>query len=74
MATYLVTIPIAGHLMVEVEATSESEAKDLAFDEATLDQHLGNWEMLDRFNQGNVCYCPSPWAVEVERVEDEETP
>ena len=27
-----------------------------------------SWEMLETFGRGNVCYCPSPWSVEVEEV------
>ncbi len=69
MAVYEVLIPMAGHLVIAVEANSEEEAKDKAYDQATI-EHLENWEALECFNQGNVCYCPSPWEVEVIKTED----
>lgn len=61
---YSVLVPIAGHAHVTVEADDEESAIDLAMQEVTTD-HLEDWEALRRFNQGNVCYCPSPWEVEV---------
>ena len=78
MKTYSVMIPMAGHLSLTVEAESKDDAKGKAFDVAgkaldkmlTDDDESGaefqNIELLDQFNQGNVCYCPSPWEVEVE--------
>lgn len=73
---YSVTIPMAGHLVVEVEATTEDEAIALAIDEATID-HLDRWEIVEQFIQGNVCYCPRPWEVTAEDVgpaDDEANP
>lgn len=61
--TWYVTLPIAGHAYLSVEANSEEEAIEKAFGEVTL-THIENWEALDRFNQGNVCYCPHPWEAE----------
>ena len=71
MPVYSVVIPMAGHLVVEVQAKDEEEAKEKAFGEATLD-HLEEWEALTQFNKGNVCYCPSPWEVEVIQVGDDD--
>lgn len=68
--TYTVTIPIAGHVAVTVQAENEKDAISLACDIA--DQGEVEWESLDRFHQGNVCYCPPPWEIEVvEEQEDE---
>ena len=61
---YSVTIPIAGHVIVAVEAENREEAETIAFDEATL-YDIEDWELLKQFNQGNVCYCPSPWEIQV---------
>jgi hypothetical protein len=61
---FTVTIPIAGHLIVDVEAETEERAKEEAFNKATLDD-IEDWEALNKFNQGNICYCPSPWEVEI---------
>lgn len=69
MTTYLVTIPIAGHAEVEVEAENEEDAIEaaLASDDLTIDA-IVSWEALDAFNQGNVCYCPQPWNAEAQEV------
>lgn len=64
MAEYTVTIPIAGHLIISVEAESASAAVEKAMDEATI-EHLDSWEQLEQFHQGNVCYCPRPWELTV---------
>lgn len=67
MKTYIVTIPIAGHLRFEVEAEDEEsaieKASDMDHEKAELE-----WEQLSRFNQGNVCYCPSPWEITAEEI------
>jgi len=65
MAVYNVIIPIAGHAYKSVEADSEKEAIELAMSEVTIDD-IDEWEALTRFNQGNVCYCPSPWEAKAE--------
>ena len=69
--TYGVTLPIAGHAFVEVEAESEEAAIEAALNTVTS-KHLESWEALEQFNEGNVCYCPSPW--EAEAVEHDEQP
>jgi hypothetical protein len=66
-----VTVPMAGHLYVEVEAATEEEAIEKAFDEATLDD-LESWEAVRQFNKGNVCYCPHPWETEAQEFDDGE--
>jgi len=71
MATYSVTIPIAGHVVLEVEASSEKEAIDKGMQEATI-EHIGEWDCLNQFNSGNVCYCPTPWEAEAELQDDDE--
>lgn len=71
---YQVTIPIAGHAFLTVEADSEEEAIELAMGEVTIDDFEG-WEPVETFIQGNVCYCPQPWSVDVRdmgEVEDAE--
>lgn len=60
MPTYNVTLPIAGHAFVEVEADSEEAAIEAALDAVTRDD-IEEWEALREFNRGNVCNCPSPW-------------
>lgn len=67
MKTYIVTIPIAGHLSFEVEAEHEEDATKKAWE---MDHCHGEltWEMLSRFHDGNVSRCPSPWEVEAEEI------
>lgn len=64
MRTYSVTIPVAGHITVAVEAENQEEAKKKAFEvEVTADQ-IDEWTTLESFVSGNVCHCPSPWKIE----------
>jgi hypothetical protein len=70
LKTYQVTIPIAGHAFLTVEAESEKEAKEKAFDEVRLDD-VDDWEALEQFNRGNVCYCPSPWEIDICEIDVE---
>jgi hypothetical protein len=65
MAKYSVLIPIAGHIRVEVEADSEDAAIEAALESDDL--HLDNtedWQAIEAFSQGNVCFCPRPWNAE----------
>lgn len=68
MKTYGVLIPIAGHAYIEVEADDVEEAEEKAFMEIKQ-EHIEDWDLLRAFNRGNVCYCPSPWEVEVGEIE-----
>lgn len=65
-----VTVPIAGHAFLEVEADTEEDAISKAIEETGL-QHIGEWEALEWFNRGNVCYCPQPWEAEAECLDEE---
>ncbi len=65
MPNYNVLLPIAGHASVQVEAESEDDAIEKALEEVTID-HVETWEALKRFHLGNICYCPTPWEVEVD--------
>jgi acyl-CoA reductase-like NAD-dependent aldehyde dehydrogenase len=65
VTTYNVTLPIAGHVYVTVEADSEEEAIERALETAADSKEL-EWETLRHFNRGNVCYCPTPWDAAAE--------
>jgi len=67
MKQYTVIIPIAGHVTVSVEAENEDDAKEKAFEMDLADSGVADleWETLTKFNQGNVCFCPRPWEIEV---------
>lgn len=70
MKTYQVTLPIAGHAFVDVEAESEEDAIAKAHDEVTRDD-IGEWEVKEDC-RGNVCCFPSPWHVEVQCIDEED--
>jgi hypothetical protein len=63
--TYIVTIPMAGHISFEIEAEDEEAAIALAWDQDPSSGEL-TWEMLDSFGRGHVCHCPQPWEVTAE--------
>ena len=65
MKEYEVTIPIAGHIFVNIMAENKADAIEKAERGEYVDEDM-EWETLSRFNQGNVCYCPSPWEIEAE--------
>lgn len=67
MNTYIVTIPIAGHITFEIEAETPAEAESKAWELPTEEGEV-SWEMLENFGRGNVCSCPSPWEVSVEEA------
>jgi hypothetical protein len=71
MKTYRVTIPIAGHIVFDVEAEDEAAATTAAFNEDVAKGELG-WEMLESFGTGNVCHCPYPWETEVEEIDSDD--
>lgn len=69
-----VTLPIAGHAYLTVEADSEEEAIERAFMEVEVSD-IEDWGALKQFTEGNVCYCPHPWEAEaVDETPDETTP
>jgi hypothetical protein len=67
MKNYSVTIPIAGHVYIEVEAENEEDAKNKAFENCP-DGDI-EWDALESFNTGNVCHCPAPWEIEITEEE-----
>jgi hypothetical protein len=69
MPIFNVTIPIAGHAIVEVFADDQNAAIEKAL-ENIQQRDIESWEALSKFNQGNVCYCPKPWEIEIEEVEE----
>lgn len=69
MAIWNVTLPIAGHAFLTVEADDEGAAIEAALGEVTLSD-IEDWEAMETFSQGNVLYCPRPWDASAER-EDE---
>ena len=68
MPYYAVTLPIAGHAYLEVEADSEEAAIEKALSEIMID-NIETWEAVEQFNQGNVCYCPRPWEASAKLIE-----
>lgn len=70
MKIWNATIPIAGHVSLEVEAATKEEAQEKAFMTDLAKDGYVTWEALDSFGKGNVCHCPSPWSVEVGFLEE----
>jgi hypothetical protein len=69
MKTYTVTVPIAGHIVLEIEAESAAEACEAALSSEQLTaDNIETWEALEAFNTGNVCHCPSPWKITAEET------
>lgn len=61
MATYNVAVPIAGAIHIQVEAKSEAEAKEKAWErinEEGEDAGDVEWEFFDVITEGNVSHAP----------------
>ncbi len=58
MKRYQVSLPFTGYFLLEIEASSADEAKEIAFDKSlslSEDIHLiGEWEIHDKVVEGNV--------------------
>lgn len=67
---YKVTVPIAGHAIIEVRAENKEAAIDNAL-KNVQEEHIADWEALPRLHEGRVCYCPYPWEAEAEVVDDD---
>lgn len=55
-----VLLPMAGHVLVTVEAESKDAAIVAAFDADISLKNIEDFEVLKQFTKGNICYCPSP--------------
>lgn len=69
MKKYAVYVPIAGYIHKEVEADSEQEAIDLAFDEGYEYEDIVELDMYDSIVEGNVCHVTNS-DVYAEEIED----
>jgi hypothetical protein len=70
--SYSVTLPIAGHIHLEIEAASAQVALTKALEMIIPPDADVEWQVLTRFNQGNICYCPSPWEATITNEDGEE--
>jgi hypothetical protein len=68
LKTYSVTIPIAGHVIVEVDAEDKKSAIEEAFKVRISTKDIDQWVMLKSFNERGFCHCPGPWDAEAEEV------
>lgn len=58
---FVVSIPIAGAIHVEVDAVSESDARTRAWDRVNDEGEAAGdveWEFFDEICEGNVCHAP----------------
>lgn len=65
MPLYNVTLPMAGHAFVQVEADNEEAAITAAMDQVEM-KDIEEWEVLSRVTSGNVCHFPTPWEPQAE--------
>ncbi|EPZ47610.1 hypothetical protein [Alicyclobacillus acidoterrestris] len=70
MKTYIVEIPLTGYVSVEVEAESEQEAIDRAFEEAQL-EHIEEWDLHRQIVRGNV-FSGLRNEIHVEEIDDDD--
>ncbi|WP_424974212.1 hypothetical protein [Dinoroseobacter sp. S124A] len=68
MPTFGVTLPVAGHAWLEVQAEDEDSAIETAMEVVTSEDFV-EWEPLRHITQGNVCYAPT-WDAEAVLVPD----
>jgi len=52
---YMVSIPITGVAVLEIEAENEEQAVDMAFEKVTIDD-IEEWDAVGKIIQGNVFY------------------
>lgn len=69
MATYSVTLPIAGYAIVEVEADSEEAAIDAALGSDVTMRDIEEWSVLKAIVTGNILHT-SPNDASAELIED----
>lgn len=74
MGKYFVTVPVDCSVELTIEANSEEEAKEKALKaeinvtiEGEGNPTFGDFELIPRVNQGNVCYI-TQWDIEVEEA------
>jgi hypothetical protein len=53
---YEVTLPVAGIVYAEVEASSEKEAIKIAMERQYTNDDIDEWEVYDRLFEGNVTH------------------
>ena len=75
MTKYLVTLPVAGFITVEVEAADKEEAIDAAMSNADWtvtakgNTEAGEFDLFEHIVRGNVCNAPVV-DVSVEKIDD----
>ena len=56
MKSYYVTIPITGYVFVDIQAESEDEAKEKAFNSDFCSNDIEEWSTHEKIVEGNVFY------------------
>ena len=71
MKTYIVTVPIIGYAVVEVEAENEGEAAKKAMSGQRIQaENIESWEAVEHIVEGN-CFNGEVNDIEVEEVDEE---
>lgn len=70
MATYSVTLPVTGYIVIDVEADDEKSAIDAALNSKNLKTDMiEEWEVHRYTNRGNIAY-GSVTVASAELIED----
>ena len=56
MKKFIVEVPIAGYVCIEVEAEDKNDAIDIAFQKGYTDEEIVELDMYERLVEGNVVY------------------
>ena len=70
MAKYLVTLPVGGHIHVEVEAESANAAIEAAMLMDFRNSDIEEWDVLEKVSRGNVLYFPQPSSADARKIEE----
>jgi len=70
MSRYGVTIPISGHVYIEVSAENEKAAIDNAM-ELVGNEDVEEWSAHRKLVDGNVIYADAPWEASAENLDDD---
>ena len=68
MPKFLVTIPIAGFVSTEIEADSESLAREIALEQSFDNSDIVEWSIYDALMKSNLCQVNGPHEVEIEEI------
>lgn len=66
---YGVSLPVTGYIYVEVEASTEEEAQELAFAKEHKTEDIEEWDVCQSIVQGNI-FCGTLNTVDVDYIKE----